>query len=171
MMILSDLSKWEEEKWAYAPILRIAMDYLRTANLENAGIGTYSLLGDDMLFMIQQANTVLPQERKSEHHAKYIDVQMVVTGEEIHVVARQSELNVPVEDQLSDWDYALYEKVENEFELLLKPGMFVIYFPNDLHRPACSRTGGMETKRVVIKINKDLLQTNSENLNLNHLLL
>ncbi|AZS16824.1 YhcH/YjgK/YiaL family protein [Paenibacillus lutimineralis] len=171
MMILGDLSKWEKEKWAYAPILHKAVDYLRTTDLENADIGTYSLLGDDMFAMIQQANTVVPQERKSEHHAKYIDVQMVVTGEEIHVVARQSELNVPVEDQLTDRDYALYEWVENEFELLLKPGMFVIYFPDDLHRPACSHTGGMETKRVVIKINRDLLQTNSENLNLNHLLL
>jgi len=168
MMILGDLSKWEKEQWAYAPILRIATDYLRTTDLENVDIGTYSLLGDDMFVMIQQANTVLPQERKSEHHAKYIDVQMVVTGEEIHVVARQSELNVPVEDQLTDRDYALYERVENEFELLLKPGMFVIYFPDDLHRPACSRTGGMETKRVVIKINMNLLQTNGENLNLNH---
>lgn len=26
MMILSDLSKWEEEKWAYAPILTAIFD-------------------------------------------------------------------------------------------------------------------------------------------------
>ncbi|WP_028551250.1 YhcH/YjgK/YiaL family protein [Paenibacillus sp. UNC451MF] len=157
-MILGDLSKWEKEQWAYAPILRKAIDYLRMTDLDNADIGTYRLLGEDMVALVQQANTVVSLERKSEHHAKYIDVQMVVAGEEIHVVARQSELNVPVEDQLNDKDYALYETVENEFELLLKPGMFVIYFPDDLHRPACSPAGGTVTKRVVIKINKDLLQ-------------
>ncbi|WP_282940040.1 YhcH/YjgK/YiaL family protein [Paenibacillus sp. RC67] len=157
-MILGDLSKWEEEQWAYAPILRKAIDYLRTSDLENADIGTYNLIGNDMYALVQQAHTVVPLERKSEHHAKFIDVQMVVAGEEVHAVARQCELNVPVEDQLTDKDYALYDKVENEFELLLKPGTFVIYFPDDLHRPACSHAGGTLTKRVVIKINKELLQ-------------
>jgi YhcH/YjgK/YiaL family protein len=83
---------------------------------------------------------------------------MVVTGEELHVVARQSASNQPIENELEGQDYALYEEVENEFELNLKPGMFVVYFPGDLHRPACSRSGGTETKRVVIKIHKDLLQ-------------
>jgi YhcH/YjgK/YiaL family protein len=82
---------------------------------------------------------------------------MVVTGEELHVVARQSERNLPVENEITNKDYALYQEVENEFELNLKPGMFVVYFPDDVHRPACSRCGGMETKRVVIKINKALL--------------
>ncbi|MFE5319302.1 YhcH/YjgK/YiaL family protein [Paenibacillus sp. NPDC056579] len=158
-MILGDLSKWEQEQWAYAPILRKAIDYLCDNDLDNTDIGTYSLLGDDMYAMVQQADTVVPQERKSEHHAQYIDVQSVVTGEEIHVIARHSERNVPVDDQLADKDYALFDTVDNEFELLLKPGMFVIYFPDDLHRPACSRTGGTVTKRVVIKINKDLLHT------------
>jgi biofilm protein TabA len=107
--------------------------------------------------MVQKVTTVPPKERKAENHRQYIDVQMVVTGEELHVVARQSERNQPVENEITNKDYALYQEVENEFELNLKPGMFVVYFPDDVHRPACSRSGGMETKRVVIKINKALL--------------
>jgi len=53
---------------------------------------------------------------------------------------------------------AFFDEVQNEFEIALKPGMFVIFFPDDLHRPVISRNGGDFLKKVVIKINKELLQ-------------
>jgi biofilm protein TabA len=156
-VIIGDLSKWKQEQWAFAVILRKAIDHLESTDFMHKAIGRYDLLGDDMYVMVQKVTTVPPKERKAENHRQYIDVQMVVTGEELHVVARQSERNQPVENEITNKDYALYQEVENEFELNLKPGMFVVYFPDDVHRPACSRSGGMETKRVVIKINKALL--------------
>jgi len=156
-MIISDLNAWEQEKQAYAPILQEAITYLKTTDLLNMELGRYDLRGDDMYVMVQEVKTVVPEERKSEHHAKYIDVQMVLTGEEIHRAAKQSEKNKAIENELETKDYALYETVENEMDIHLKPGMFVVYFPEDLHRPACSQEGGTTTKRVVIKINKALL--------------
>lgn len=156
-MILSNLEQWNEERGAFSKALRQAVRYLKTTDFNVVQPGRYDLIGDDMFALVQLTTTVTHHERKSEHHRTYIDVQMVVTGEEIHYVARQSERNVPVEDKLEDCDYALYDKVENEYEIRLLPGNFVVYFPDDLHRPACCHTNSMETKRVVIKINKKLL--------------
>ncbi len=156
-MIISDFNSWEQEKQAYAPILQEAITYLKNTDLHNMALGRYDLRGDDMYIIVEEAKTVVPEERKSEHHTKYIDVQMVITGEEIHRVAKQSEKNKAIENELETKDYALYDQVENEMDIHLKPGMFAVYFPSDLHRPACSQEGATTTKRAVVKINKILL--------------
>jgi YhcH/YjgK/YiaL family protein len=157
-MIWGDLEHWEEEKNAYHPALQKAIQYLLETDLDSIEVGTHPIQGDDMYAMVQAPATVIRAERKSEHHAKYIDVQYLIGGgEELQVVARQSNSNVSVENELESKDYELYDEVAGENEIYLTPGMFVIYFPNDLHRPICGREGGVELKKVVIKINKSLL--------------
>jgi biofilm protein TabA len=149
-MIIGDLLHWDREKSAYAAPFRTAVDYLLQNDLLQLKPGRYD---------IQEVTTAVRAERKSEHHAKYIDLQYLISGdEEIFVVARQTGNNKPVEEALDTKDYILFNEVENEFEIILKPGMFAIFFPDDLHRPVISRNGGDAVKKVVIKINKALLQ-------------
>lgn len=157
-MIWGDLRHWEQEKGAYHPALQRAVQYLLDTDLERAEVGTYSIEGDAMYAMVQRPKAVTRSERKSEHHRTYIDLQYLIEGEEeLLVAARQSAGNVAVENRLLDRDFALYDKVEGESEFVLKPGMFAVFFPNDLHRPACCREGTAELKKVVIKIDKALL--------------
>jgi YhcH/YjgK/YiaL family protein len=158
-MIIGDLLHWDREKSAYAAPFRTAVDYLLQNDLLQLKPGRYDIQGDDMFALVQEVTTAVRAERKSEHHAKYIDLQYLISGdEEIFVVARQTGNNKPVEEALDTKDYILFNEVENEFEIILKPGMFAIFFPDDLHRPVISRNGGDAVKKVVIKINKALLQ-------------
>jgi biofilm protein TabA len=157
-MIWGDLQHWEQEKHTYHPALQQAIQFLIDTDLDNADIGTYPIHGDDMYAMVQEPVTTIRTNRKSEHHAKYIDVQYLISGgEELLMVARHSTNNRRVKDELESRDYVLFDEVAGENEIYITPGMFVVFFPNDLHRPACGRESGVPLKKVVIKINKSLL--------------
>jgi biofilm protein TabA len=158
-MIVSDLTNWEYEKEAFPTALRKGIEYLRDTDLQHLQPGKYEIDGEDMFVMIQEAETALKSERKFESHIKYIDIQYLISGEEeIIGYARKSSGNVITVNELETNDYALYEAAEGEMDLLLKPGMFAVFFPSDLHRPVCSsKTVGTKIKKAVIKVNIALL--------------
>ncbi|MDQ1913593.1 YhcH/YjgK/YiaL family protein [Paenibacillus sp. GD4] len=157
-MILGDIKFWEKEKGALSPVFQKAIDFLQSRDLGQLELGKYEIMGDDMFALVQELIAVKPGQRKSECHAKYVDLQYLVQGGEERIyVARASESNVAVEDRLADNDYLLFDEVENEMEIRLKPGMFAVFFPADLHRPGCSPVGGEKLKKVVFKINSALL--------------
>lgn len=156
-MIIGDLTRWELEKAAFAPVFHRVADYLREIDLEAAETGRYDLQGEELFLLVQELKTVTADRRKSEHHERYIDFQYLIRGEELIVAARASPGNVVVENKLKEQDYALLDVVDNETELWLVPGMFAVFFPDDLHRPACSRQGDTMIKKAVVKIDRKLL--------------
>lgn len=157
-MIVGDIANWQKERQAFSPVLQKAVDYIRETDWEHAAPGKYELDGENMFAVVQEIETAPKANRQAECHAKYIDVQYLISGpEEMIGVGRASARNVVIEDQLETSDYALYGQVEGEFDLVLYPGMFAVFFPSDVHRPGCSATGGTRIKKAVIKVNKALL--------------
>lgn len=156
-MIISDIKHWEQEKTTFSPIVQKAIDFIQDNDLAQMEIGKYEILGEDMFALVQEVTTVIRSERKSEGHAKYVDIHYLIEGEEeVIVAARKSDHNVPFENYLAEKDYALYEDVQDEMDIILKPGMFAVLFPADLHRPACSNSGHLKLKKVVFKIDLKL---------------
>ncbi|MNI15190.1 Toxin-antitoxin biofilm protein TabA [compost metagenome] len=157
-MICSDLNHWDEEKLSVHPVLAAGIEYLRSHDFTQVEPGRYDLRGDDMFALVQEPETAPKLSRMAEFHEKYIDIHYLVSGEEIIGYGRRSPHDVKDEDELETKDYALQKNIENENELGLKPGMFAVFFPNDVHRPCCS-TGEDNVKicKVVIKVNKELL--------------
>jgi biofilm protein TabA len=62
-----------------------------------------------------------------------------------------------LEDLLAEQDLLFFKSVQNEMDLILTQGMYVILFPQDIHRPGCLYGEGGRVKKVVVKISKDLL--------------
>lgn len=157
-MIFGDIMNWEKEREAFSPVLQKAIEYIRNTDLVHLEPGRYEIDGDNMFAVVQEIETVMKSERKAECHSKYIDVQYLISGqEEIIGVGRESADHIIVENKLEENDYALFEYVQGEFDMVLYPGMFAVFFPSDLHRPGCSRTGDTNIKKVVVKVNKTLL--------------
>ncbi len=157
-MIIGDIRMTQEEEEAFVPVIRQAINYFRTTNFTSIETGKYEIQGDDIFVMIQNPTTVTQSEQKIEGHEKYIDVQFLIEGEEeIIYVSRKTEGLVASEEYIENKDIAFYQHVEHEIAVSLIPGMFVILFPSDLHRPVCSSTGGTKIKKAVMKINKVLL--------------
>ncbi|MCC2685579.1 MAG: hypothetical protein K0R75_2478 [Paenibacillaceae bacterium] len=155
-MILGNMRHWEREKGTYAPVLQRAIEHVRGHNLAATKSGKYMLEGDEMFMLVQEAETKPAGERIAESHRKFVDIQLLIEGEERIGVSRLSQACVVSEDKLEEADLALYSAVDVESDIVLTPGMFAVFFPADVHRPCCAVNEEMPIRKVVVKIDLSL---------------
>jgi YhcH/YjgK/YiaL family protein len=86
-----------------------------------------------------------------EAHKIYIDVQAVITGDEIMEVADVSEL-VVAEDLTPDKDVLLYEPYADGTRLRARDGFVAVLFPVDGHRPGLAVASPVPVRKVVVKV-------------------
>lgn len=138
------------------PVLLDALALALMADVQNKAPGHYELKGDDLFMNVMQFVTQPPQEKKVELHERYIDIQLLLSGEERILFgmtdsARQCE-EIHVED-----DYQLCSQIADEQSIVLKPGRFVIFMPGEPHKPGCVVEEPVEIKKAVIKVRASLL--------------
>jgi YhcH/YjgK/YiaL family protein len=141
----------------YPEAIQTAIKYLRDTDLLSIEAGIYELQGKDMYVQVSNIDTAPKEDKKPEVHRKYIDVQYLVEGKEKIGFAVDTGKNKVSEEYIEEKDVLFYEECENESELIMTPGAFVVFFPNIVHRPACKYGENLKIKKVVIKINKTLL--------------
>lgn len=140
------------------PVLQQALTLAVAANLQEKTPGCYELQGDNIFMNVMQFATQSPEQKKAELHREYIDIQVLLSGEERILFgmtdsARQCE-EMHVED-----DYQLCSQIADEQAMVLKPGRFVIFMPGEPHKPGCVVQAPMDIKKVVIKVRASLLHT------------
>lgn len=140
------------------PVLQQALTLAVAANPQEKTPGRYELQGDNIFMNIMQFATQSPEQKKAELHREYIDIQVLLSGEERILFgmtdsARQCE-EMHVED-----DYQLCSQIADEQAMVLKPGRFVIFMPGEPHKPGCVVQAPMDIKKVVIKVRASLLHT------------
>ncbi|HEE9990286.1 TPA: YhcH/YjgK/YiaL family protein [Citrobacter braakii] len=140
------------------PVLQQALTLAVAANPQEKTPGRYELQGDNIFMNVMQFATQSPEQKKAELHREYIDIQVLLSGEERILFgmtdsARQCE-EMHVED-----DYQLCSQIADEQVMVLKPGRFVIFMPGEPHKPGCVVQAPMDIKKVVIKVRASLLHT------------
>ena len=140
------------------PVLQQALTLAVAANPQEKTPGRYELQGDNIFMNVMQFATQSPEQKKAELHREYIDIQVLLSGEERILFgmtdsARQCE-EMHVED-----DYQLCSQIADEQAMVLKPGRFVIFMPGEPHKPGCVVQAPMDIKKVVIKVRASLLHT------------
>lgn len=138
------------------PVLQQALTLAVAANPQEKTPGRYELQGDNIFMNVMQFATQSPEQKKAELHREYIDIQVLLSGEERILFgmtdsARQCE-EMHVED-----DYQLCSLIADEQAMVLKPGRFVIFMPGEPHKPGCVVQAPMDIKKVVIKVRASLL--------------
>lgn len=129
-----------------------ALDYCRNTDLATLEAGRYNIEGDDMFALVQDPMTQSWDSGYPEFHARYVDVQYLIAGEEIIGYLPANAALVPITNQLIDNDIAFVPQQINETKLVLTPGMYAVFFPGELHRPCRAVKENMHIKKVVIKI-------------------
>lgn len=131
------------------PLFKAAFEFLRRPDIEATPDGRFEVDGP-RLFALTQAYATRPiGEGKLEAHAKYIDIQFIVSGEELIGYA-------PLKNQTAaqpfdvEKDIGFYEGAAC-FTLLSK-GMFAIFFPHDAHLPGRYSEQPNHVKKIVLKI-------------------
>ena len=118
--------------------------------------GSYPLQGEKLFMNIMEFATSSPDEKKAEQHEAYVDIQLLLSGDEqiyygFYGSARECE------EQHVEEDYQLCNHIENQQVLTLRAGQFAVFMPNEPHKPGCIVTRPAAIKKVVIKVHRSLL--------------
>ncbi len=118
----------------------------------------YPLLGDDLFAIVMSYQTGPPETAEIEAHRKYLDIQMVITGEEGIGWCQADELEIDTPYDASK-DAELYKRPEHGLlRVDLFPGNFMALFPHDAHMPSLmTQEIPAFTKKVVVKVGMHLL--------------
>lgn len=102
------------------------------------------------------ANTDLPEKRTPETHKEFIDVQFVISGNELAEFGCLGDTKPHVEKPEDD-NY-FYDRSGLELnEMKLTNGDFVIFFPWDIHSPLCHKSVSSKVRKIVAKVPVDSL--------------
>ena len=146
-MILDELASFEQYAQADRRLMP-AWEFLKTHPLVLLENGRYELGGNAYAVV---KDMPLRSEAPFEAHRRYIDVQLVVNGEEI-IEYIPMQLLTDNENYSEERDLQLFEdRPERTVCLKLGSGSFCIFYPQDAHKPAmCWREEA--NRRMLIKI-------------------
>lgn len=116
--------------------------------LDTVPLGKYEINQDDFI-SVMTGETVAIDDSEYEYHRHYLDIQIVLEGQEVMKWANTNRLEEAVPyDESSDIGF---NKGTGEL-LTVKKGMFYIVFPEDSHMPGRHIKDANSYKKAVIKI-------------------
>ena len=94
--------------------------------------GSYDVGYNDIKMNVGKYFTKSENEKFWESHKKYLDVQIMINRNE--KVAISNIRNMEVKSFDSEKDLVILEG-EKEFDVVMKTGDVLVFFPNDVHKP------------------------------------
>ncbi|MCK4649073.1 YhcH/YjgK/YiaL family protein [bacterium] len=113
--------------------------------------GEYEVEGRDIFARVLTYETSPAEERQFEAHQKYIDVQVILAGRERMDIVLGQELE-PQGGYDEAEDVIILKAPETFSSIAMAPGMFVVFFPHDIHRPGCDLNGTSENRKICMKV-------------------
>ena len=149
-MIKTDLNSPELQLYAklnenFAKMIEIAKEEIK----KNSELGKYFVDGDKAYYMIQQYTSKDACEGKFETHKRYIDIQIVLDGEE-QIRFDTLDTLTPMSEYDSSKDCALYHMNSSYDSVNLRKGELAIIFPDEAHAPGLSVGNSPSTVRKMV---------------------
>lgn len=141
----------------YPAVVQRALQHLKETDFSAKETGSYELEGKKLYIQVVDTQTGSIEERLPEIHKNYIDIHFSLQGNERIGFVVDSGNNVIKEDLLVEKDILFYKSVENENFVEMIPGNFAIFYPEDIHRPNCNKEKYETIRKVIAKINVELL--------------
>jgi biofilm protein TabA len=132
------------------PRLAAGFGFLRNVRPDIAD-GRHEIDGDRVFALVQSYTTTPAAERKLEHHRKYADIQFLFAGEEVIEHAPLNGLPVDTVYDASK-DYGLVRDPAERSRVVLHPGTWAIFLPQDAHKPGCAVSAPTAVRKVVVKV-------------------
>lgn len=131
-----------------SPRIALALDALRTTDLQRVPDGTLEIDGTRVFAIIQHYDSLPPAQGAWEAHRRHIDLQYLLAGTERIGYAHVGRLTPGAYDPARD---LLSLSGEGDF-LTLAPGDFMLLFPEDAHMPRLAAGAPAPVWKVVVKI-------------------
>lgn len=127
-----------------------AFRYLQQCEKEPPEVGRYELESDKLFALVQEYTTTQSEELLWEAHKRYIDIQYVLSGQEI-IEWSNIDLMPEGTPYNSEKDTYKCSSVDGS-PITMHTGYFAIFFPQDLHKPCCKAAIPSVVKKIVVKI-------------------
>lgn len=146
-MILDKLENWQY----YEEIGRLfpAFKALESTDWDSKDLGKHQIDSDRLYAIISEFKTKTIEESLYEAHRQYVDLHIVLKGNERIGYANIDSLKISA-DYDEKKDFANYQG-EGSF-LILTPGYFAVFYPKDAHMPGISVDEVETIKKLVLKI-------------------
>ncbi|MFO3715584.1 YhcH/YjgK/YiaL family protein [Anaerococcus cruorum] len=147
-MIFGNITNLEEYAYLEDKI-KACFDYYEENDMENMEAGIHKIDGDEFFVNIVEYDTTTPENRFWEAHKEYLDLHLMLLGEE------RIDLNFLKDMDLGDYDKEKdFQAAEGErnSSVDLKIGDFLVCYPNDVHMTALQIDDPVYTKKAIFKI-------------------
>lgn len=138
------------DQFAFLPEdIRACFAYAKANPLAEYEKGSHEINGKRLFVNIVEYTTTTPENRFWEAHKQYLDLHLILRGQE------QIDLNFIQNMNLGEYkeedDYLAMEGEKN-CSVILREGDFLICWPNDGHRTAVEVDGPETVKKAIFKI-------------------
>jgi YhcH/YjgK/YiaL family protein len=118
--------------------------------------GRYTVEGENLFFIVQNYVTSPFEQGRLEIHRRYLDIQYLAAGRECIGYCPFEGL-LELEPYTEEKDIAFYRSPADLSRLMLKSGMFAVFFPGEPHMPGRQAADTPEkVKKIVVKVRLDL---------------
>jgi len=129
--------------------IEAGLRFLKPADLQGLALGKKDINGEKLFAIVSEYTTNAVSSVKWEAHRRYIDIQYLVSGAESMEYQCVSKLEI--ETPYNEANDALFLRGKGS-RLLVSGGFFVIFFPQDAHRPGLSVNRPQAVRKVVVKV-------------------
>jgi YhcH/YjgK/YiaL family protein len=146
-MILSSI----ETSARYAtlhPLFAQAFDYIRNTDLYALPPGRYHIAGDDLIAIVEHVQAKEKETARLESHRRYIDIQLVLEGDETMGWKPLADCLNPMSDHSPEKDIRFFHDAPASW-VPVPPDHFCIFFPEDAHAPL---VGSGQIRKVIFKV-------------------
>ena len=124
------------------------VEFLKNHNLQTMETGKYPIKDKDLFVNLQVANQRTKDTAFLETHIDMIDIQIPVTCAETFGYTPLCDL--PAFEYNAEKDITKYGDTKPQTYVTVKPGQFVIFFPQDGHAPCIIEES--EIKKAIFKV-------------------
>ncbi len=150
-MIVTDLNHIEQQV-SMTPALKKAIDFLQRPDIDGLTDGKVEIDGEDVFAIVQRYETVMTGVPEFECHKKYIDVQYIVSGEEIIGWAPCGRMTTTATyNEHKDICFGSVPKGQIT-PVYLQAGQLALLFPEDGHAPRLAAADPSYVFKIVIKV-------------------
>lgn len=126
-----------------------ALEYARTHDLAPLEKGRHDVDGDALYFNVAEYVTGASDEKPFEAHRDYIDVHYMIRGEEQIEVEFVSNMEQGKYEPEGDY---LPVSGTAAARTVMRPGDFLVCYPEDGHKPGVQTDAPMEIKKAIFKV-------------------
>ena len=147
-MVFGNIKDRKAFDWLSAS-LQVCLSHMEDNDMPAYENGRHDIDGDSIYVNVMEYETTQPENRIWEAHRQYLDVHVVLSGEEQldtnFISNMQQKEYVPADDFLP-------LEGDKNASAILRPGDFLICWPEDAHRTAIAVNGPVKVKKAVFKV-------------------